>query len=191
MYQGWSWSSLSGCLRSRVASNSPNHPNSQSLLPCYRISTGSLGWPVHWVPVWLWYYCGRGRQTWGHSTYRVLRSCQSNFNWARGLLICLGLRVPACGQRYLDGCDAAIDEREWLESLEAVHDLHGAEVLQHELYAFNLVHFLPDIVFEAVHSFLGGAGGTMMSRRAESDFLTDCFSRYFYFSSFGTYIQIL
>lgn len=46
-----------------------------------------------------------------------------------------------------------------------------SEVLEDELDDFYFVHFFPNVVFEAVHAFLGRRWLTIMSRSALSVFL--------------------
>ncbi len=81
---------------------------------------------------------------------------------------------------YLDGCDAAVNEGEGAESLEAVDDLHVAEVLEYQLDTLDLVHLLPHVVLEPVHPFLSHPRLTTMSSSAESDFLAPCFASFSY-----------
>ena len=85
---------------------------------------------------------------------------------------------------YFDGGDAAVNKSKHFEPFESVEDVHGPEILQDELDDFNFILFFPDVVLEAVHSFLSEGGVTMMSMRELSVFLTF----YFYFSGGVGYI---
>ena len=54
----------------------------------------------------------------------------------------------------LDAADAAIYEGEHLESFEAVEDAHMPEIFEDQFDNLNFIHFLPDVILEAIHPFL-------------------------------------